>query len=186
MSQGPAGDGTVGRRLLPGEHRGPAHFQQLPTFPHLGPVQGLPPGPDRGHGFLGHWGDLTPDSWMLAPCAFTVANKLFLTNVTTCVSGVRCLRAGLMQARHYSFSGHHLTPLCKPATTRMPTAQGPDTAGTSLPLPRDLVRWRNSHLCFIHLDAEAWRRAEVTQNTERIRIQAGLQGCCSARPQGRI
>uniref|UniRef100_A0A8C9K9W6 Interferon regulatory factor 3 n=1 Tax=Panthera tigris altaica TaxID=74533 RepID=A0A8C9K9W6_PANTA len=62
LSQGPAGHGTVRGRLLTGDHRGPAHLQQLPTLPHLGPVQGLPPGPGRRHGFLGHWGDLTPHS----------------------------------------------------------------------------------------------------------------------------
>ncbi|XP_073082417.1 interferon regulatory factor 3 isoform X2 [Manis javanica] len=38
VPQSPAGYGTVRGCLLPGEHCGPAHFQQLPTLPYLGPV----------------------------------------------------------------------------------------------------------------------------------------------------
>ncbi|XP_024904080.1 interferon regulatory factor 3 isoform X1 [Pteropus alecto] len=66
---GPAGDGTGRGCLLPGEHGGPAHFSQPPALPHGRPVQGLPPGPGRGHGFLGsgrghgflgHWGGPSP------------------------------------------------------------------------------------------------------------------------------
>uniref|UniRef100_A0A8I5T7H1 Interferon regulatory factor 3 n=6 Tax=Pongo abelii TaxID=9601 RepID=A0A8I5T7H1_PONAB len=50
--------------LLPGEHCGPAHFQQPPTLPHLRPVQGLPAGLGGGHGFPGPWGGLSPrSSW---------------------------------------------------------------------------------------------------------------------------
>ncbi|XP_066230111.1 interferon regulatory factor 3 isoform X3 [Saccopteryx leptura] len=60
VPQGPARNGASRRCLLAGEHCGPAHFQQPPTLPHIGPIQGLPPGPGRGHGLLGHWGGLSP------------------------------------------------------------------------------------------------------------------------------
>lgn len=55
VSPGPGRHGAGRGRLLPGEHGGPAHFQQPPALPHLRPVQGLPPGPGGGHGFLGRW-----------------------------------------------------------------------------------------------------------------------------------
>ncbi|XP_044902760.1 interferon regulatory factor 3 isoform X2 [Felis catus] len=131
LSQGPAGHGTVRGRLLTGDHRGPAHLQQLPTLPHLGPVQGLPPGPGRRHGFLGHWGDLTPhSSWMMASCALTLANKLFLTTVTTCVSGIQGLRASPDAGQALFLLRASADPSVQP-TTQMLTAQGPDTAGAA-------------------------------------------------------
>uniref|UniRef100_A0A8C9AIA7 Interferon regulatory factor 3 n=1 Tax=Prolemur simus TaxID=1328070 RepID=A0A8C9AIA7_PROSS len=57
MPQGPVRNGPVRGRLLTGEHRGPAHFQQPPTVPHLRPVQ-----------VLGPWGSLNPcSSWPPGP-----------------------------------------------------------------------------------------------------------------------
>uniref|UniRef100_G1U1Z9 Uncharacterized protein n=1 Tax=Oryctolagus cuniculus TaxID=9986 RepID=G1U1Z9_RABIT len=59
VPQGPVRHGQGRGRLLPGEQRGPAHFQQPAALPHLRPVQGLPAGPDGGHGFPSHWGALS-------------------------------------------------------------------------------------------------------------------------------
>ncbi|XP_032181384.1 interferon regulatory factor 3 isoform X1 [Mustela erminea] len=79
MPEGPAGHGTIRGRFLTREHCGPPHFQQLPTLSHIRAVQGLPPGPGRGHGFLGHGGGLIPhSSRVLPPRAFTLAINYFL------------------------------------------------------------------------------------------------------------
>nr|XP_045366667.1 interferon regulatory factor 3 isoform X2 [Camelus bactrianus]XP_045366668.1 interferon regulatory factor 3 isoform X2 [Camelus bactrianus]XP_045366669.1 interferon regulatory factor 3 isoform X2 [Camelus bactrianus]XP_045366670.1 interferon regulatory factor 3 isoform X2 [Camelus bactrianus] len=84
VPQGPARYGTGRGCLLPGEHCGPAHFQQPPALPHLRPVQGLPPGPGggHGHGLLGHWGGLSP-------CPLHQPINWFLP-WSSRVSGVQC------------------------------------------------------------------------------------------------
>lgn len=82
MPQGSAGTGAGRGCLLAGEHRGPAHFQQPPTFPHIRTIQGLPPGPSGEHGFLGHWGGLNPPLMGAGPSPQPIN---FLATVTPCM-----------------------------------------------------------------------------------------------------
>lgn len=95
MPQGSARTGTGRGCLLAGEHRGPAHFQQPPTLPHIRPIQGLPPGPGREHGFLGHWGGLSPPLMGADPSPQPINCFLPLSPLVCLVFGV--LRPALTQ-----------------------------------------------------------------------------------------
>ncbi|XP_047565677.1 interferon regulatory factor 3 isoform X3 [Lutra lutra] len=142
MPEGPAGHGTLRGCFLTGEHCGPAHFQQLPTLSHIRAVQGLPPGPGRGHGFLGHGGGLIPhSSRVLPPRAFTSANKLFLATVTTCVPGVGCdLDWALFLLRASAYPSVQATPTPDALCMRTDTVQGAGDTCHLLTSSLDLVR----------------------------------------------